>query len=226
MLARYLGHSCLWVNINSKSVLIDPFIRANPKASHIDISSLKPDYVLLTHGHEDHIADAEEILNNSSAELIANFEIVNWFAKKGITKAQALNPGGKISRDFGEIQMTAAVHSSSMPDGSYGGVAGGFILSSEEGSFYHSGDTALSVDMQLIGERHQLDWAALCLGDVFTMGIDDAIECAHMVGVSKVLGIHYDTFDAIAIDRTQAISAFHEAGIELLLTEVGEILEL
>ena len=226
MKATYYGHSCLQLDLNGSQLLIDPFITPNEKAAHIDIDELKPDYLLLTHGHEDHIADAVHIAENSGAQVIANFEVANWISKRNIEKVQPLNYGGTVKLDSCSIKAVNAIHSSSMPDGSYGGNPLGFVITSDAGNFYHSGDTSLTYDMKLIAESTQLSAAALCIGDLFTMGITDAVTAAKWVGADKVIGLHYDTFPPIEIDHDAARQAFSEAGIELNLLEIGSSLEL
>jgi L-ascorbate metabolism protein UlaG (beta-lactamase superfamily) len=216
----YLGHGCIQVNTLGKSLLIDPFITPNPLAANIDITQLNPDYILLTHGHEDHVADAEAIAKNSGARLIANFEIISWYEKKGI-KGHPMNHGGQWQFDFGSVKMVNAVHSSVLPDGTYGGNPAGFIISNTEGTIYIAGDTALHQDMKLIPEFYDLNLAILPIGDNFTMGIDEASLAANFVKVVKVLGIHYETFPYIEIDKEEAMKVFKNKGIELVLLDIG-----
>ena len=216
----YLGHGCIQVSALGKSLLIDPFITPNPLAASIDINQLKPDYILLTHGHEDHVADAEIIAKNSGAKIVSNFEIVSWYGQKGID-GHPMNHGGKWHFDFGTLKMVNAVHSSVLPDGTYGGNPAGFIISNDEGTIYIAGDTALHQDMKLIPEFYNLDLAILPIGDNFTMGIEDAAMAAQFVQVDKVLGIHYDTFPYIEIDKEEAVKLFLNKGIELVLLDIG-----
>lgn len=197
----YYGHSCFEVEINGKKLLFDPFIRPNDKASEISVSDIKVDYVLITHGHEDHLADAEEITKNSDALLISNFEIASWFAKKGIQKYHPMNQGGSKVFDFGKLKYVNAVHSSTLPDGSSGGMAGGFVVQHEEGCFYFAGDTALTFDMKLLDAEFKIDFAIFPIGDNFTMGIEDAVRAADFVGTDRIIGMHYDTFPYIEINH-------------------------
>src|ERR1700689_4962791 len=135
MKVTYFGHSCFSVEIGGKSLLFAPFIRPNQLASHIDGAGLKPDYILISHGHWDHVADVVEIAKNSDAELVCNFEVGTWFASQGLKNISQMNAGGKKTYDWGTVKITSAVHSSSLPDNGYGGLAGGFIIESEEGNF-------------------------------------------------------------------------------------------
>jgi len=222
----FYGHSCFAVEINNHKILFDPFISHNPKvqelAEGIDIDSIEADFVLISHGHEDHVADAEAILKRTGAQLISNYEIVSWFGTKGIENAHPLNHGGSVTLPFGTLKYVNAVHSSVLPDGTYGGNPGGFVIESDEGNFYFSGDTALTYDMKLIGEFHKLDWAVLCIGDNFTMGYEDAAICAEWIGVNNVMGTHFDSFPYIEIDHTAAKNTFMEKGISLKIPEIGE----
>ena len=222
----FYGHACFAVEVEGKHILFDPFISPNEKAKHIDVENIKADYILVSHGHEDHIADVESIVKRTGAKLISNFEIVSWFGKKGIENTHPMNHGGSWEFDFGTVKYVNAVHSSSFPDGSYAGNPGGFIITTKEKTFYYSGDTALSMDMKLIGEYENLDFAVLPIGDNFTMGIKDAVIAAEMIKCNKIVGIHYDTFGYIEIDHQQAKSDFSEKGKDLILLEIGDSIEI
>lgn len=229
MKVTYYGHSCFGVEVGGKNVLFDPFVTPNPLAASVDVDSIPADYVLISHGHEDHVADAESILKRTGAKLISNFEIVTWFGGKGIETGHPLNHGGGTDTEFGRVEYVNAVHSSVLPDGTYGGNPGGFVVISNdeaEGCFYYSGDTALHYDMKLLGECLDLDWAAMCIGDNFTMGYRGALKAAEFAGVNKVLGLHYDTFPPIEIDREVAVSTWKGAGRELVLAGIGETVEM
>jgi len=226
MNVTYLGHSCLLVELAGSRLLFDPFISPNELASAIDVERVEADHVLISHGHEDHVADAERILKRTGAKLIAAYEIATWFGAKGVENYHPLNHGGGFDFDFGRATFVNAVHSSMLPDGSYGGNPGGFVIESGAGNFYFSGDTALTLDMKLIGESVHLDWAALCIGDNFTMGPRDAAKAAQFVGAKRVVGIHYDTFPPIQIDHAAAKRTFADAGVDLLLPGVGDTIEL
>ncbi|MFC4991039.1 metal-dependent hydrolase [Rubritalea tangerina] len=222
----FYGHSCFAVEINGCKLLFDPFISPNSLAEKIDIDSIEADFILLSHGHEDHLADAEAILKRTGATLISNYEIVCWYGEKGITQSHPLNHGGSVKLPFGKVKFVNAVHSSVLPDGSYGGNPGGFVIESDEGNFYYSGDTALTYDMKLLGEFHKLDWAALSIGDNFTMGFEDAAICADWIGVDKILGVHYDTFPYITVEQAAARDHFAEKGKQLYLPAIGESINL
>lgn len=222
----YFGHSSFLVEINGKKLLFDPFIRPNEKASNISVAAIQTDYVLISHGHEDHIADAEEIIKNSDALLISNFEITSWFSKKGIQRYHPMNQGGSKLFDFGKLKYVNAVHSSTLPDGSSGGQAGGFVVEYEEGCFYFAGDTALTYDMKLLDAEFKIDFAILPIGDNFTMGIDDAIRAADFVGTNRIIGMHYDTFPYIEVDLEAAKKAASEGKKELILLNIGESITL
>ncbi len=227
MKIRYYGHSTFSVEVDGKTLLFDPFITPNEKAGHIDVNSLKPDYLLISHAHQDHIADAETILKNSGAMLISNYEIVNHYGGKGFENAHPMNHGGCADFEFGIVKYTNAVHSSSFPDGSYGGHPGGFMISSNNGeTFYYSGDTSLTMDMKLYGEEARLAFAVLCIGNNFTMGPRDAVRAAKMLGVNDVLGVHYDTFPPIEIDKENAVKLFAAENIRLHLPKIGDALTL
>ncbi len=219
----YYGQSCFLIDAGGKKILFDPFITGNEKAAHIDISTIHPDIICLTHGHQDHTMDAAPIAKHSGATLVANFEVGQFFAsKQGVQKVHMMNHGG--AHDFGgvKIKYVNAVHTSSNLDGSYGGNPGGYVVSAGDVTFYHSGDTALTYDMKLIGEAYKLDFAMLCIGDNYTMGVDDAIKAAGFIGCDNIIGMHFDTFPEISIDHAAAIAAFKNAGKRLSLMDIGQ----
>ncbi len=222
MQVTYYGHSCFLVETGGKKLLFDPFISPNELAKHIDINTIEADYILLSHGHADHVADAEAIAKRTGATIIGAYEVAVWFAGKGIEKYHPMNTGGKWNFDFGTVKCVNAVHSSGLPDGSYGGNPMGFVITADKESFYYSGDTALTLDMQLVPLYKNISFAVLPVGDNFTMDVADAIEAAKMVKCNKVMGVHYDTFGFIKIDKAAAIDAFAKNGITLLLPAIGE----
>ena len=226
MKLTYYGHSCFSVAAGGKTLLFDPFITPNPLASGIDITQIAADFILLSHGHGDHVADVMEIAGRTGAKVIAPFEVGSWFEGKGVKNVQAMNHGGAARMEFGRVKLTSAIHSSSMPDGSYGGNPCGFVIESSDGNFYYSGDTALTLDMKLVAEQTQLRFAVLPIGDFFTMGIEDALRAAEFAGATKIVGVHYDTFPPIKLDREAALRAATSAGKDLLLPQIGETIDL
>jgi L-ascorbate metabolism protein UlaG (beta-lactamase superfamily) len=225
MKITFYGHASLGIEIAGKNILVDPYISANPKASHIDIHALKADYILLTHAHQDHILDVEAIAKRTNATIISNAEIAGHYSKKGL-KSHPMNHGGSWKFDFGIVKFVNAIHSSSFPDGSYGGNPGGFVIEGEHKNIYIAGDTALTMDMKLIPMRTKLDLAILPIGNNFTMDIDDAIIASDFVECDKILGYHYDTFGFIEINHEQSIKKFFDKGKDLMLLKIGESIEL
>lgn len=223
MKLRYLGHSCFQIQVQGKNLLFDPFIRGNTLAAEagIDIDALEADYILVSHGHDDHTGDMLYLAEKTQAMVIASWEIYAWLNKQGYTNAHPMNVGGSREFEFGNIRMTYAAHSSSLADGTYAGVAAGFLLQSGNKTIYYSGDTALTQDMKLVGERARPEWSMLPIGDNFTMGYEDACRAAEMVGCDKIIGLHYDTFGLIQVDHQKAVSHFEQHGKQLHLLPIG-----
>ncbi len=226
MKLTYYGHACFSVEVAGKTLLFDPFITPNPLAKDVDVKEIPADFILVSHGHGDHVADVVAIAKRTGATVIAPFEVGDWFEKKGVNNVQAMNHGGAAATAFGRVKLTAAIHSSSMPDGSYGGNPAGFVIESSDGNFYYSGDTALTLDMKLIAEQTRLSFAVLPIGDFFTMGIHDAMRAADLLGVSRIVGVHYDTFPPIKLDREAARRAAQSAGKELFLPAIGTSIDI
>jgi L-ascorbate metabolism protein UlaG (beta-lactamase superfamily) len=221
----YYGHSCFGVEINGKHLLFDPFISHNELAKEINLKDILADYILISHGHFDHVADLETIAENTKATIICNAEISYWLKKKGIQNVHSMNIGGKVKLDFGNVKCVVAIHSSSMPDGANGGNPMGFVVESSEGNFYYAGDTALTYDMKLIGEYRKIDFAFLPIGDNYTMGVDNAIIASDFINCNKVIGMHYDTFEDIKIDKEAAVFKFSRNGKKLILMDIGSSLQ-
>ncbi len=226
MKVTYYGHSCFAVETGGKHLLFDPFITPNNLANGIDITKIPADFILISHGHDDHIADAVSIAKRTNAKVVSNFEIINWAQAQGISNTHPMNIGGHWFFDFGKVKCVNAVHSSSLPDGSYGGNAMGFLIETDEANFYYSGDTALTYDMKLIGDYKNMDFALLPIGNNFTMGIDNAIIAAEFIRCDKIIGLHYDTFSYIKIDHEEAKEKFSRAGKELHLMPIGDTIEI
>lgn len=222
MKLTFFGHASFSIEVMGKTLLFDPFISPNPAAKEIDINSLKADYIFLSHGHGDHIADAVTIAKNTGVKCVGSAEVEGWLNKNGITNTHGMNHGGFISFDFGKVKGVNAIHSSSFPDGTYAGNPLGFVFNTEEGDFYYSGDTALTMDMQLIPLWADLKFAVLPIGGNFTMDVQDAIKAAEFIKCDKIVGVHYDTFPPIKIDTENAVKVFEKAGKKLLLPKIGE----
>lgn len=225
MKITFYGHACIGIKINDVHILIDPFISGNPKASHIDIHSIKADYILVTHAHQDHTLDVEVIAKNNDAIVVSNWEIATHYGNKGI-KNHPMNFGGNWSFNFGKLRYVQAVHSSSFPNGSYGGSAGGFVIEGEHKNIYISGDTALFSDMKLFAQRTPFDVIILPIGDNFTMDVEDAIIASDFLACDKIIGCHFDTFGFIEIDKNAAKKKFFEKGKDLMLLEIGQSIDL
>ncbi|HLW63461.1 MAG TPA: metal-dependent hydrolase [Flavobacterium sp.] len=225
MKITYLGHASLAIGVNGKNLIVDPFISGNELAKHIDVNSLKADYILITHAHGDHILDVETIAKNTGAVIVSNAEIAGYYEAKGF-KTHSMNHGGTWEFGFGKVKYVNAIHSSSFPDGTYGGQPGGFVIEAEEKNVYISGDTALTYDMKLIPMKNPLDLAILPVGNNFTMDVDDAAIAAEFLEVTTVLGYHYDTFGFIKIDHEAAKQKFANKHKELILLPIGDSIEL
>ncbi len=218
----YYGHSCFGIEINGSHLLFDPFITPNKLAEKIDVDAIKANYILVSHGHMDHIADVERIAKRTGAKIVCSAEISTWLSNKGIGNIHAMNIGGKVKFDFGHVKCVVAIHSSGLPDGSYGGNPMGFVIESAEGNFYYAGDTALTYDMKLIGDYRKIDFAFLPIGDNYTMGVDNAIIASDFIDCDHVIGMHYDTFESIKINKEDAVWKFARNGKKLKLMDIGE----
>jgi L-ascorbate metabolism protein UlaG (beta-lactamase superfamily) len=225
MQITYLGHGCVSISANGKTLLIDPFISGNSLAEHINIDNLKADYILITHAHQDHILDVEVIAKRTGAKIISNYEIVMHYIAKEFD-GHPVNHGGTCVFDDIAIKYVNAVHTSSFPDGSYGGQPGGFVISYNNISVYVAGDTAVTFDMKLIPMQTKLDLAILPIGDNFTMGVNDAIIASDFVECDKILGCHYNTFPPIEIDEKDAIQKFNDKGKKLILLDIGNTISI
>lgn len=225
MNTTYYGQSTFMIETGGKKLLFDPFITPNPAAKDIDIDSLKPDYILVSHGHGDHVADLLAIQKSSGAVIICIAEIANWLGTHGVNNAHGMNIGGGFNFDFGRVKMVNAIHSSTLPDGSPGGNPAGFVIYTGGKTLYYAGDTALTYDMKLLADEN-LDWAYLPIGDNYTMGVDDAIKASSFINCKNVIGMHYDTFPVIKINKEEAAEKFIKAGINIKLPEIGESIEL
>ena len=226
MKITFYGQACFGLEFGGKHLLFDPFITPNEKAKDINIKDIKADYILLTHGHQDHIADAEAIAKNNDAIIVSGFETAVFFGNRGC-KYHPMNHGGKWKFDFGTVKIVNAVHSSSFPDGSYGGNPHGFVIWNDDTCFYHAGDTALTMDMKLIPMTcPKLDFAILPIGDNFTMGHEDAAIAAEFIECDNIVACHYDTFGYIVIDKDAAKASFSKRSKTVKLPNIGETFEV
>lgn len=194
----WFGHATQLLDVNGTQLLIDPFFSGNP-AAPITADKAQADYILVSHGHGDHVGDAVAIAKRTGAQVVANFEIANWFEGKGVSNVHAQHIGGGFNYPFGYLKLTQAMHGSALPDGSYGGNPAGFLLAAEGKKIYLACDTGLFGDMRLIGEEG-LDLAVLPIGDNYTMGPDDALRAVKLLQPKHVIPVHYDTWGLIAQD--------------------------
>jgi len=223
MKATYYGHSCIEIEIDGTRILLDPFISFNPNASKIQLSEIKPDYIFLSHGHQDHVADMSSIQKESGATVVAIVETANWVLSQGVPKEKVLefNFGGTLTLPFGKVKMVYALHTNSTPDGAYGGVPVGFVFFLKDKTVYFAGDTALTMEMKLL-ETYQIDIAFLPIGGHYTMDAKDALIASEFINCKKIVGIHFDTFPPIQIDSREVLSQFNSAGVNLILPTIGE----
>jgi len=221
----YYGQSCFLLETSSAKLLFDPFISGNPLAKHIKVDEITADYILVSHGHGDHVADLVDIAKRTNAKVICMPEIAGWLQKQGVSNIHDMNIG-KFKFDFGTVRMVSATHSSSLPDGSYGGNPAGYVLDVDGMQIYFAGDTGLTLDMKLLAELYQLEYAIFPIGGNYTMDPDDAVIAAEYVNCSKVIGVHYDSFPVITIDKNFAVESFKRAQKTLLLPAIGETLVL
>lgn len=226
MKATYYGQSCFLLELQGTKILFDPFITPNELAKDIDPDTIEADFILVSHGHSDHTADLVPIASRTGATVVCSFEIAEWLGTRGVTNTHPMNLGGQWSFDFGKVKMVFAAHSNSLPDGTYGGTAAGFIIHADNKIIYYSGDTALTQEMKLTGELYSLDVAFLPIGDNFTMGVDDAIIASKFINCTEIIGMHYDTFGYIKIDKKEALAKFEQAGLNLRLPDIGSSIEL
>jgi len=194
----WYGHATMSLEVNKHRLLIDPFFSGNPTAS-TTADKVQADFILISHGHGDHVGDAVAIAKRTGAQVISNFEIINWFGAQGVENAHPQHIGGGFTYPFGYLKLTQAWHGSTLPDGTSGGNPAGFLLTADGKKVYLACDTGLFGDMKLIGEEG-IDLAVLPIGDNFTMGPDDALRAVKLLQPKNVIPVHYGTFDVIAQD--------------------------
>jgi len=229
MKLTYCGHSCVLIEASGRKLIIDPFLTGNPKAA-LAAADVHVDYVLLTHGHNDHVGDAFEIAKRCDAVVVAPFELATYAGWQGC-RSHPMHIGGSHKFDFGTVKLTLAFHGSGFQPGDeqtfvYMGMPSGMLISAEGRTIYHAGDTALFGDMKIIGERNAIDLAFLPIGDNFTMGPEDALTAAEWLRAKRVVPIHYNTFPLIEQDGKAFAERLKSAGIEGLPLAPGESIEL
>jgi len=210
----YFGHATFQIETGGTTILFDPFFGGNP---HTDTTpdDVDPDVVLVSHAHQDHYDDVDAFTGDDGPLIISNFEIITRIGQDyGHENVHPLNEGGTVDFEWGTVHGIHARHTSSFPDGSYGGVSGGFVLELDDGTVYYAGDTAPFVEMQWIGDEYDVDLMLAPVGDVVTMGVDGAVHTAEMVDPRTVVPIHYDTFPFIEVDLDDVQDAFDDAGFE------------
>jgi L-ascorbate metabolism protein UlaG (beta-lactamase superfamily) len=222
----WLGHATWQLQTQKHTLLIDPFLDDNPSAT-AKSQDMGADFILCSHGHFDHVADAAKIANRTGATIISNYEICEWFAKQGVKNTLGMNLGGSASLPFGQVKLTIAFHSSQLPDGAYGGNPGGFLISLTQGPrIYFACDTALFGDMQLIGAAG-IDVAVLPIGDLFTMGPEDSVQATKLLSPSRVVPSHFNTWPPIAQDPQAWAKMIREStSAEPVVLKPGEGLSL
>jgi len=221
----WLGHGTFQIETAGKTIIIDPFFTGNPAAS-ISADKVKADFIIISHGHGDHVGDCVAVAKRTGAKVIANYEITEWLAKQGVTNTHAQNTGGSFDHGFGKVKLTIAFHSSMLPDGSNGGDPSGILLKLADGNIYHAADTSLFSDMKLIGEEG-IDVAILPIGDNYTMGPDDALRAVKLINPKRVIPDHYNTWPPIAQDANAwAKRVKAETSAEPIVLKPGESWQL
>ncbi len=220
----FLGHSCWKIEADKMVIMIDPFINGNPH-SPVQESEVTAGYLIVTHAHGDHLGDAVSIAKRSGGTIIANYEIAVFCGKQGAA-VHPMHIGGSHVFPFGKVKLTPAWHGSSFPDGSYGGTPAGCLVTVDGKTVYHSGDTGLFMDMQLIGEMNPIDIALLPIGDNFTMGIDDAVKAVSLLKPKKVIPMHYNTYDIIRSDPEKFRAKVKSLNVAVQILTPGERTEI
>lgn len=223
---KFIGHSCFLLDNGQQKILIDPFISGNPSAKTSE-DAKHADFILISHGHGDHIGDAVEMAKSNSATVISNYEICTYLSSKGVKKMHPLHVGGGNKFAFGSVKLTIAHHGSTLGDDfQYGGAPVGFIIRTAGKIIYHAGDTGLFLDMKLIGELDKIDLALLPIGGNFTMDSSDAVKAVEFLKPKKVIPMHYDTFEIIHSDPEEFVRRIDSLGAEGIVLKPGESYDL
>ena len=223
--ATWFSHACFLIQSAKAKLLVDPFITGNPLAP-VKADSLSADYILVSHGHGDHVGDTVAIAQRTGATVISNFEIQNWMVAQGVKNVHPQHIGGGFNYPWGRVKLTLALHGSALPDGSYGGNPCGFLFYIDGKKIYHACDTGLFYDMKLIGEEG-IDLAILPIGDNFTMGPDDALRAVKLIQPKRVVPIHYNTFDVIKQDpNAWAARVEKETSAKATVMKPGDTIEV
>ncbi len=227
MKMTYYGQSCVLFDFDGTRVLLDPFVTYNPLASAIKVDDIQADYIFLSHGHQDHVADMLTIQQQSQATVATIVETAGWVRKQGVPddKVIEFNLGGTLHLPFGKVKMVYAMHTNSTPDGNYGGFPVGYVFFIDDKSIYFAGDTALTMEMKLL-TRFNLDYALLPIGGHYTMDAEDAVLAADFINCKEIIGIHYDSFPPITIDKAETKALFQAAGLNLQLPAIAETISL
>jgi L-ascorbate metabolism protein UlaG (beta-lactamase superfamily) len=221
----WFGHASLGLEVGGYKLLVDPYFTGNPAAT-ISAQETSADYILVTHGHFDHVGDVVEIAKRTGAMVVSNFEIAEWVGKQGISNNHGQHIGGGHEFPFGYLKLTPALHGSGLPDGTNGGNPAGFLLVTKDGEkIYIAGDTGLFSDMKLIGQEG-IDVAFLPIGDNYTMGPDDAYKAVELIMPKNVIPIHYNTWDLIAQDAGKWAERVAMLGVKVHVLKPGESLNL
>jgi L-ascorbate metabolism protein UlaG (beta-lactamase superfamily) len=221
----WYSHSALGLDVGGYKILVDPYFTGNPAAA-ASAQEVTADYILVTHGHFDHVGDAAAIAKRTGAMVISNFEIAEWMEKQGVQKTHGQHIGGGHEFPFGYLKLTAALHGSGLPDGTNGGNPAGFLLVTKDGEkIYIAGDTGLFSDMKLIGQEG-IDVAFIPIGDNYTMGPDDAYKAVELIMPKHVIPIHYNTWELIAQDAGKWAERVAKLGVQVHVLKPGESLTL
>jgi len=221
----WYSHACFLIETDGTRLLTDPFLTGNPLAP-VRADAVEADYILISHGHGDHVGDSVAIAKRTGATIVSNFEIQNWCVRQGVENVHPQHIGGSYDYPWGRVKLTIAHHGSALPDGTYGGNPAGFLFYIQEKKIYHACDTGLFYDMKLIGEEG-INLAILPIGDNFTMGPEDALRAVKLIEPIQVVPIHYNTFDVIRQDpHAWARRVESETSTKVIVMEPGDTLEL